>query len=446
MMMFRKQRGVVTLLITSVLLIGSLVVTLGTYRSVFHQIKVAQNEVQGRQEHWRSEGGLECTYSYLLEFGKTIADIKDASARPADFYDWCSPYENKPQIDISDSAISSAYIVASSSNAQSLLKTIRERSQFGSGAIQSTGPIELIGTLSLKPTAKEDPISGNEYECVSVSFADLFTYQYDTTHSNSGQALGLEVLDPSVDGPFSGFDGICHSDYKTEIPKGTSGTTHSIYAPDYYQGTNPPPFQKDFNPDPNMNPFYTFFGVAKTEQNIVDLSQDTDLFKYVQLLNATECGTEIMDHFTAGQTKGLWIEGNCHINAAVAATINPSQLLVVQDGVLALNGAMAYNGVIYHLVDYQKSHVKNRVDGFWNSLAANNVFAPFIKDIDETSVIKKSVGIQFASGLPSGGLIFDSPAGVTTIVGDMDLDFRADSNPIDPPSTYQWKRGSWNDF
>ena len=49
MMVFRKQRGVVTLLITSVLLVGALVVTLGTYRSVFHQIKVAQNEVQGRQ-------------------------------------------------------------------------------------------------------------------------------------------------------------------------------------------------------------------------------------------------------------------------------------------------------------------------------------------------------------------------------------------------------------
>ncbi|WP_146491363.1 hypothetical protein [Vibrio sp. T20] len=446
MMIFKKQRGVVTLLITSVLLIGALVVTLGTYRSVFHQIKVAQNEVQGRQEHWRSEGGLECTYSYLLELDKTIADIKDVSTRPADFSDWCSPYENKPQIEISDSAISSAYIVASSSNVQSLFKTIRERSQLGSGAIQSTGPIELIGTLSLKPTAKEDPLSGNEYECVSVSFADLFTYQYNETHSNSGQALGLEVLDPIADGPFSGFDGICHSDYKTAIPKGVSGSSYSIYAPDYYQGTNPAPFKKDFNPDPNMNPFYTFFGVVKTEQNIVDLSQDTDLFKHVQLLNATECGTEIMEHFTAGQTKGLWVEGNCHINAAVAATINPSQLLVVQDGVLALNGAMAYNGVIYHLVDYQKSHVKTRVDDFWKNLLPNNVFAPFIKDIDNASVVKKSVGIQFASGLPSGGLIFDSPAGVTTIVGDMDLDFRADSNPIDLPSTYQWKRGSWNDF
>ncbi|WP_215407198.1 hypothetical protein [Vibrio gigantis] len=446
MMIFRKQHGVVTLLVTSVLLVGALVVMLGTYRSVFHQIKVAQNEVQGRQEHWRSEGGLECTYSYLLELDKTIADIKDASARPADFSDWCSPYENKPQIEISNTTTSSAYIVASSSNAQSLFKTIRERSQLGSGAIQSTGPIELIGTLSIKPTAREEPISGNEYECISVSFADLFTYQYDATHGDSGQALGLEVLDPSAGGPFSGFDGICHGDYKTQIPKASSGSSYSIYAPDYYQGTNPLPFKKDFNPDPNMNPFYTFFGVAKTDQNIVDLSQDTDLFKHVQLLNATECGPEIMEHFTAGQTKGLWIEGNCHINAAVAATINPSQLLVVQDGVFALNGAMAYNGVIYHLVDYQKSHVKTRVDGFWNSLAANNVFAPFIKDIDEASVLKKSVGIQFASGLPSGGLIFDSPAGVTTIVGDMDLDFRADSNPIDPPSTYQWKRGSWNDF
>ncbi|MEZ9463747.1 hypothetical protein [Vibrio splendidus] len=446
MMVFRKQHGVVTLLITSVLLIGALVVTLGTYRSVFHQIKVAQNEVQGRQNHWRSEGGLECTYSYLRELDKAILDIKDASARPADFSDWCSPYGNAPQIEVSDSASSIAYIVASTTDTQLLSKTIRESSQLGSGAIQSTGPIEIIGTLSLKPTVKEEPISGNEYECVSVTFADLFTYQYDSTHGDSGQTLGLEVLDPSADGPFSGFDGVCDSDYKTEIPKGSSGSSYSIYAPDSYQGTNPLPFKKDFNPDPNMNPFYTFFGIAKTDQNIVDLSQDTDLFKHVQILNATECGTEIMDHFTPGQTKGLWVEGNCYINSAVAAANNQSQLLVIQDGVLALNDAMTYNGVIYHLVDYQKSHVKTRIDDFWEALVTPNVFAPFIKDIDDATVLKKSVGIQFASGLPSGGLIFDSPLGVTTIVGDMDLDFRSESNPSDPPSIYQWKRGSWNDF
>ena len=67
MMVFRKQRGVVTLLITSVLLVGALVVTLGTYRSVFHQIKVAQNEVEGRKAHWLAEGGLECGFTYIAE-------------------------------------------------------------------------------------------------------------------------------------------------------------------------------------------------------------------------------------------------------------------------------------------------------------------------------------------------------------------------------------------
>ncbi|WP_299691779.1 hypothetical protein [uncultured Vibrio sp.] len=441
-----QQQGLITLLLVSVLLIGALIASFGSFRTVFYQIKRAQNEVQARQAHWRSEGGLECTYSYLLELDKTIADIKYSSTRSADFSDWCSPYIDETQIDISDTVNSSVYIIAASTNRQRLLKTIQEASQFGTGAIQSVGPIELVGTLSLNPTAKQEPISGDEYECVSVSFADLFTYQYDSMHGDSGQALGLQVLDPSDDGPFAGFDGVCHSDYKTEIPKASSGSSYSIYAPDHYQGTNPLPFKKDFNPDPNLDPFYTFFGIDKTEQNIVDLSQDTDLFKHTQLINATDCGTEIMNHFTSGQTKGLWIEGNCHINASVAATNNPAQLLVVQDGVFALNGAMTYNGVIYHLVDYQQSHVQMRVDDFWDNLATPNVFTPYIKDIEDTSIEKKTVGIQFASGLPSGGLIFDSPFGVTTIVGDMDLDFRAESNPNDPPSIYQWTRGSWRDF
>jgi hypothetical protein len=164
------------------------------------------------------------------------------------------------------------------------------------------------------------------------------------------------------------------------------------------------------------------------------------------LIDATDCGAEVMEHFTLGQTKGLWIEGNCHINSTVVATNNLSQLLVIQDGVFALNSPMTYNGVIYHLVDYQKNHVKERVDNFWKTLITPNVYAPFIKNIDDASVTKKSVGIQFASGLPTGGLIFDSPFGVTTIIGNMALDFRSESNPSDSPSIYQWKRGSWNDL
>jgi len=443
-MRIEAERGFITLLITSVLLIGVLIITLGHYRTVFHQIKVAQNEVSGRQAHWKAEAGIECTYSYLRATNKTVTDIKTPATNAADYPTFCSPYSALPSLEIVDVSMANAHVVSATASNYTLHKTVLELSLTGAGAIQSTGPIELVGTVSIKPTAKVTPLSGNEYECVSVAFADEFTYRYDATHGDSGQAQGLEVLDPSMDGPFSGFNGVCHEDYKTVIPK-AAGSEYSMYAPDQ-QGTNPAPFEKDFNPNPDLNPFPNFFGLPKTAQNIEDLSQDTDIFTRVVLSNATSCGTEITNHFTAGQTKGLWIKGNCHINSAVAAISNVSQLLVVQDGVFALNGALAYNGVIYHLVDYQDINVKNHIDDFWEGLATPNVFAPFIKPIHDSSVLKKSVGIQFASGLPAGGLIFDAPAGVSTIVGDMDLDFRSAANPIDPPPTYVWQKGSWNDL
>ncbi|GMM90071.1 type II secretion system protein [Vibrio fortis] len=444
-----QQRGAITLLLVSILLVGVLIVSLGSFKTTYYQIKRAQNEVQARKDHWQAEGGLECTFSYLRETGKQVSDIVGPSSQPLEFIDWCSPYDQQPKITTRNGTVSGSHVVEAALDRYRVTKALRDSFSLGAGAIQSTGPIEVIGTLTLQPTAKETPINGNEHECISISFGDLFTYQYDSTHGDSGQVLGLEVKDPSVDGPFSGFDGVCHPDYKTEIAKGATGTTYSIYAPDYYQKNNPAPFKKDFNPNPTLDPFYSFFGIPKTEQNILKLSQDSDKFRQIQLLNPTDCGSEIMNHFTAGQTKGLWIEGNCHINASVAANLNAAQLLVIHDGAFALNGAMTYNGVIYHLVDYADSTTQSRIDDFWESVTTSSTpsaFTPFVKSLNDPTVEKKTVGIQFASGLPAGGLIFDVKGGVSTIVGDMDLYYRSSANPTDPPSIYQWKKGSWNDF
>lgn len=66
-MMRQYQQGIATLLITSILLSVALVVTLGSYKNLFYQIKRAQNEVKARQEHWLAEGGLECAYSNVKE-------------------------------------------------------------------------------------------------------------------------------------------------------------------------------------------------------------------------------------------------------------------------------------------------------------------------------------------------------------------------------------------
>ena len=67
-----KQGGFITLLLVSVLLVGTLIASFGNFKVLFYQIKRAQNEVQARKAHWLAEGGLECTYSYLRQIDKTV--------------------------------------------------------------------------------------------------------------------------------------------------------------------------------------------------------------------------------------------------------------------------------------------------------------------------------------------------------------------------------------
>lgn len=53
----KKQQGAAALLVVSVLLVAALMMSLGSYKSLFYQIKRANNQIEARQEHWRAEGG-----------------------------------------------------------------------------------------------------------------------------------------------------------------------------------------------------------------------------------------------------------------------------------------------------------------------------------------------------------------------------------------------------
>lgn len=52
-----SQKGMATLLVTSMLLVVSLLFSLASYKNVFYQIKRTQNEVLVRKAHWLAEGG-----------------------------------------------------------------------------------------------------------------------------------------------------------------------------------------------------------------------------------------------------------------------------------------------------------------------------------------------------------------------------------------------------
>ena len=73
----QKNRGLATLLITSLLLVASLLVVLGSYKGLFYQVKRAQNEVQARKDHWAAEGGLECVYTKAKQLNAVPASVSD---------------------------------------------------------------------------------------------------------------------------------------------------------------------------------------------------------------------------------------------------------------------------------------------------------------------------------------------------------------------------------
>ena len=62
----KRQKGLTTLLVTTMLLVVSLVFSLSSYKNLFYQIKRTQNEVMARKAHWLAEGGLECGFATIF--------------------------------------------------------------------------------------------------------------------------------------------------------------------------------------------------------------------------------------------------------------------------------------------------------------------------------------------------------------------------------------------
>ena len=60
-----QQRGAVLLLMVNALLMSALFMTLGSYKTLFFQIKQTNNYIKSQQEYWRAEGGLECAYALV---------------------------------------------------------------------------------------------------------------------------------------------------------------------------------------------------------------------------------------------------------------------------------------------------------------------------------------------------------------------------------------------
>ncbi|CDT81220.1 Conserved hypothetical protein [Vibrio coralliirubri] len=436
-MMRLKQNGAVTLLLVSILLIGVLIVSLGSFKTTFYQIKRAQNEVQARKDHWIAEGGLECGLSVMIENSST--------AIPSDLLDSCS---NK--LSSLDKSSDNANILVSTVNRTSINKEILFSNDSGLGAIQAISALEIISEdiMDVDPELSETGSNG-VYECVAVRFFDSVTH-------TKGTGGSLTTVSPPENAP-SDFSGC--KEAVTDLSESATITA---------SGSNPSgAFKSDYVHDTNLNGFENYFGVRKTTDNInalksneyevinlletdshgntVHVDFDSNTNKYV----GKECSTRINDAFSAGKTN-VWVVGDCVVwHPAInivdsAGTITPRSL-VVENGIFANGNASVFDGAFYHLNDMSVfediSGAENNTDllaDSWDKLPATMDYSSLVKE--------NSTYIANASFFPKGGIFLDSIGGLSTIKGSMNLDYRGDYNPHDEPVEIQWKKGSWSDF
>ncbi|KJY85340.1 hypothetical protein TW81_00445 [Vibrio galatheae] len=110
-----REKGAVTLLVTSALLIAALILSLASFKAVFYQIKRAQNEFKVREAHWHSEAGIECAYAYVYAFPDQLAVLSSANTWLADE---CKPKLKLESLYIEALANQDYVIHANSSNYQ----------------------------------------------------------------------------------------------------------------------------------------------------------------------------------------------------------------------------------------------------------------------------------------------------------------------------------------
>ncbi|HIF9205326.1 TPA: hypothetical protein ACX6QK_002678 [Photobacterium damselae] len=408
------QQGMSTLLITSMLLVVALIFSLASYKNLFYQIKRTQNEVLARQAHWAAEGGLECGFAKVQKVGS----ISDARASFPD----C-----EHELDLADVDINSDNIIVSYYNKLAVKKIEKEIFLLPEsyGAIQSRSDLKFLGDVKIAPDVIEH-ISGNNYRCISIKY------------SSKVESLDrLKILKPgeghynvTFSYPNVSSSAICNNEYNTDASNFDTNIT-----PPSSNG----PVKKDFEYDPFFDPFEGFFNKKRSE--IASIKSE---FKVINgsidsITSDNRCAEKINKAFAISNK--VWVKGDCDLHGDLIGSnptiINQAKVLVFENGIVGTVGSTTFNGSVYHLIDEPDFYNVSLIPR-WEAMSSSSFYAHLLDT--------NSVFFSFGSFVPTGGIIFDTPKGVTTYSSSLNLTYNRNFNPYVPKYKPNWKKGSWHDF
>ncbi|WP_318436470.1 hypothetical protein [Photobacterium leiognathi] len=411
----KSQKGMTTLLITSMLLIVALLFSLASYKNLFYQIKRTKNEVLAREAHWAAEGGLDCGFSYIKELG-------NISAAKASFSN-CESLLNLNDVDIyPNNYISSVYL-------QSAKKEIKKKIRFlpeSYGAIQTRSDLKLLGGIVIAPDVI-DHIDDKYYQCTSVRYSSrVYVFGGVITNLPGGSLPNVTYSYPNV---VTG--GLCADGYNTV----SGGGFDTDITPPDFDG----PVEKDFEYDQFLDPFESFFNKKRSEKVLLKSEFEVITGSIADSTDNNRCAKKINEAFIISNK--VWVIGDCDLHGdslgASPTIVNQAKILVFENGIVGTSGSGSYNGAVYHLID-EPNFYNNSLIPKWEAMSSSDDYDHLL---DTNSVF-------FANGafVPTGGIVFDTPGGVTTYNTSLTLTYNRSFNPYTPKYKVQWLKGSWHDF
>jgi hypothetical protein len=410
-----SQKGMATLLVTSMLLVVSLLFSLASYKNVFYQIKRTQNEVLARQAHWLAEGGLECGYSVVKKNNDKNADLSSCLT--------ISDY-NLDSLSVVSSGTSS--LMVAKAGFKSISKAIAGGGGGSHGVIKSSADLYFKGDHEYYSDSNVK-LSDGTWACLILRYKTKFYINDDSTSFFTN--LGTKTA------------GSCNANYVTN-------TKHA------------PTFKKDIQVESNLDVFKETFQVSRNDW--IDV-RDGGVFRKFNIIDPNKCASEIAAKID-NEHRYIWATGNCFLEHAGLADLSAKSqavngvFLLVENGVLSVNGTSStYKGIIYHF-STNFNPIQGSVNVWSESTSGMNTYIQNLTMYkpsgltlteDKKKAMRDSL-VFFMNGsfVPTGGFILDTPnklsyfnmASVLTYDGTLINDL------LSPFSTPKWVEGSWHDF
>ncbi|MCE7555729.1 hypothetical protein [Aliivibrio fischeri] len=411
----KSEKGAVVLIMTSLLILAALILSLGTYKSTFYQIKRAQNEVLAKQGHWRAEGAIECLFTFISETKTepSLLSKNNSSTEYSDLKSACDityPLENLYAKTISSASSTISYQLTYELNNEELIKkNIIPKITYGNGAIQARGNLIIDGSLNVYPDVTGDKIDDKD-KCVAIKYTGAIDYRF------SGS--GLKTLNPEDNGPYDGYKGTCHASTKSNInisSKTDDPATSSNFLSDYIK-------------ENHYDPFEAFF--QKPRSKLAEVKNEYTVISGSKL----NCDDLIANAFTSSDK--VWVLGNCDLGDGHSLTSLPQtpRNLVIEGGVLGIYSAVNFYGSVYHM--YHHSPGLDLTTNWDGMVSANTL----------SSDDKKTVShFQAGAFVPTGGLILDTPNSSTLLRGSIIFKYKRTARK-EEYNNFTWQKGSWNDL